>query len=218
MPARTKPTALKLELPFLATVVGRRGSGKSNMLRFLLRTIARAGQVRDVWVFTSTAFTGDWGRTVGEHRVYENFDEELLNGILQRQAAARAAGTPNEALLILDDVLGSMSFTSSVWKLLASTGRHYNLSVLLVSQHYHAIPPLVRLNSDYFMLLGPTSERAWRSAYQEFAPTKTWQELKAAGETAVGPLGQALVVDQRSPPHLKVIRAPPPSQLDFKIV
>jgi hypothetical protein len=188
------------------------------MLRFLLRTIARAGQVRDVWVFTSTAFTGDWGRTVGEHRVYENFDEELLNGILQRQAAARAAGTPNEALLILDDVLGSMSFTSSVWKLLASTGRHYNLSVLLVSQHYHAIPPLVRLNSDYFMLLGPTSERAWRSAYQEFAPTKTWQELKAAGETAVGPLGQALVVDQRSPPHLKVIRAPPPSQLDFKIV
>jgi hypothetical protein len=218
MAAKTKAAALKLELPFLATVCGRRGSGKTNLVRFLLRTIARAGQVRDVWVFTSTAFTGDWGRTVGASRVYENFDEELLHGILQRQAAARAAGTPNEALLILDDVLGSMSFTSSVWKLLASTGRHYNLSIVLVSQHYHAIPPLVRLNSDYFMLLGPTSERAWRSAYQEFAPTKTWLELKAAGEKAVGPLGQALVVDQRSPPHLKVIRAPPPSQLVFTIV
>jgi hypothetical protein len=216
MPAKTNG-ALKLELPFLATVCGRRGSGKTNLVRWLLRTIARGGQVRDVWVFTSTAFTGHWQSTVGESRVYENFDEELLHGILQRQAAARAAGRPNEALLILDDVLGSMSFTSSVWKLLASTGRHYNLSVVLVSQHYHAIPPLVRLNSDYFMMLGPTSERAWRSAYQEFAPTKTWQELKAAGEKAVGPLGQALVIDQRSPPHLKVIRAPPPSQLNYKI-
>ena len=208
---------LKLELPFLATVCGRRGSGKTNLVRWLLRTIARCGQVRDVWVFTSTAFTGAWQETVGESRVYENFDEELLNGILQRQAAARAAGRPNEALLILDDVLGSMSFTSSVWKLLASTGRHYNLSVILVSQHYHAIPPLVRLNSDYFVVLGPTSERAWRSAYQEFAPTKTWQELKATGEKAVATLGQALVVDQRSPPHLKVIRAPPPSQLSYTI-
>ena len=46
MPPKTK--SLALELPFLATVCGRRGSGKTTLVRYLLRTIARGGQVRDV--------------------------------------------------------------------------------------------------------------------------------------------------------------------------
>ena len=112
-------------------------------------------------------------------------------------------------------MLGSFSFAQPIWSTIASTGRHYNLSVLLATQHYFAVPPLVRLNSDYFALMGPTSDRAWKQAYNEFSPTKTARELRDWGGRALTPIGAAVVIDQRDAPHLKVLRAP--ERIQFRI-
>ena len=216
MPAKERGGILTLRTPFLATVCGRRGSGKTTLMKYILRTLARRGDIKDVFVVSSTLFTQDWMNVVGEDRCFGAEDvEDILRRILDRQAHARESGRPNPALLILDDVLGSFSFAQPIWSTIASTGRHYDLSVILATQHYFAVPPLVRLNSDYFALLGPTSDRAWKQAYNEFSPTKTAQELREWGSRALAPIGAAVVIDQRDPPHLKVLRAP--SRVEFRI-
>jgi hypothetical protein len=63
------------------------------------------------------------------------------------------AGIQRPALLILDDCIGSANFRSPIWEKLATTCRHPDLSVIVVTQHIFRLPPTLRDNCDTVLIL-----------------------------------------------------------------
>lgn len=187
----------KLQVPMLATIVGRRTSGKTTLMKHFLHTLAKAGDIDDVIVMCGTAFTQDWTDVVGAHRVIEDLDQEVLEIILNRLREAKRRGSQKQTLLILDDCLGSMTFTDATWRKIASAGRHYNLSVWVATQHYFAIPPLVRTNSDFVTLQGNIPQRVWKTVNEEFSPEDTWKQLEEKNKKGLANFG-AIVVDVKN--------------------
>ena len=121
--------ALELKTPHLAAVIARRNSGKSHLMKHLLHVLAKGKKFSWILVVSPTKFNQEWSDIVGEDNVVEQWDDDRIDAILKHQAQCRIDKTPNPGLLILDDCLGSASFDSPIFLRLASTGRHFDISV-----------------------------------------------------------------------------------------
>ena len=196
--------------PNLRLFLGRRNTGQRTLMIHLLRTLCKAQKFAWVRVYSPTAFTGVWGAIVGEDNVEAVFDADELESILESQAGIRSRGGKNEGLIILDDCLGAVSFQDSLWTRIASSGRHYNLSMWVSAQHLMKLPPVIRSNSDYTYVLGIQGDRVVKALYEEGGGLgcDTWQTFRERLAVAVRDYG-ALAIDshdQKTP--LKNIRAP----------
>ena len=198
-----------IKTPNLSLFLGRRNTGKSTLMIHLLRTLCRAQKFAWVRVYSPTAFTGVWGAIVGHEHVFDTFDTEELEAILEAQASIKSRGGDCQGCIILDDALGSVSFQDSLWTRIACAGRHYGLTVWISAQHLFKLPPVIRSNADYTYVLGVQPERVVKSLWEEGGglglDLPAFRERVAAAVREFG----ALVIDshdQKTP--LKNIRAP----------
>ena len=197
--------------------MARRNSGKTTLMKHLLRTLALGKKFNWVTVISATAFNGEWAAVVGEKHVLPEFDPEWLDALLERQAALKADGVDNPGLLILDDCLGSANFGSEIFTRIASAGRHYGVSVWASFQHYHRCPTVLRTNADLVFCLNVNNDRVSKALFEEYGPPgfKDWQALKAFAAKASKDYG-ALCIDNSKGGKVLVIRAPK-SRAPFKI-
>jgi hypothetical protein len=173
--------SLEIRTPHLAAFIARRNSGKSHLMRYLLRELSAAARFSWIIVVTPTAFTGEWADIVGPESVRESWDEAEIGRLLEHQKLCREKGKANPGLLILDDCLGSVHFSSPLLVRLASTGRHFDLSIWMSFQHWGKTPAFIRSNVDLMLILNPQNERIIRSLYEEFSPSgyPSWQGWKS---------------------------------------
>ena len=197
--------------------MARRNSGKTTLMKHLLRTLALGKKFNWVTVVSATAFNGEWGAVVGEKHVLPEFDPEWLDQLLRRQAALKADGVDNPGLLILDDCLGSANFQSDVFTRIASAGRHYGVTVWASFQHHFKCPTVLRTNADLVFCLNVQNDRVSKALFEEYGPPgfKDWQALKAFAAKASKDYG-ALCIDNSKGGKGLVIRAPK-SRTPFKI-
>ena len=189
-------TKLTISTPNLSLFVARRNSGKTQLQKFLLYTLARAQRFKWVLVITPTAFNGEWSSIVGEDAVLSVFDPEQVETLMQRQADLREDGIDNPGLLILDDCLGSANFQSDLFTKIASAGRHYRITVWASFQLYHKCPTVIRTNADYLYIMGVQNERVLKSLWDEYGGLG-FDNVKALKEYALKATQNfgALVVD-----------------------
>ena len=201
---------MEIRTPHLCCFIARRNSGKSHLQRYLLHCLAGASKFSHVRVITSTKFNGEWSAIVGDENVYETFNEDDIERLLDHQKACKLASKPNPILLILDDMLGSMHMQSPIMLRLASTGRHFEVSLWLTAQHYAKCPTWVRSNADHLFILNPQNDRVIRNIHDEFSPEgyddwRDWKKFVLAacrdfGVVAIGPDRIAHVI--RAPAQL----------------
>jgi hypothetical protein len=199
--------SLEIQTPHLAAFIARRNSGKSHLQKHLLHLLTKAKRFSWVRVVTPTAFTHEWSDIVGEENVRETWDEEEVERLLEHQKECREKGKPNPGLLILDDCLGTVQFQSPILVRLASTGRHFDLSLWMAFQHWGKTPAFIRSNVDLMVVLNPQSEKIVRSLYDEFCPEgfADWRAWKAYVLGATRDYG-AVVIGPDRVPHM--VRAP----------
>ena len=207
MIAPHKMSGLELRCPHLATFIARRNSGKSHLQKYLLHCLAGAGKFSWVLVISPTKFNGEWCSIVGEDNVREAWDEAEIERILEHQKACKMKGKPNPGLLILDDCLGSVHFQSPICLRLASTGRHFDVSVWISFQHWGKAPAFIRSNVDTMYIINPQNDRVIRSLHDEFSPEgyPDWRDWKRFVLEACRDFGVVAVGSDRIP---HVIRAP----------
>ena len=201
---------LILKTPHLGLFVARRNSGKSHLMAHLLHTLARGKKFSWVLVISPTAFTGAWAEIVGRDHVYQEFDSDHLDTIMEEQAELREQGVDNPGLIILDDCLGAANFNSDTFTKLAASGRHYGITLWISFQSYFKAPTVVRANSDYLFILGTQNERVVKALYDEFGGLgfESQAALRAYTASATANYGALCVdnLDQKAP--TKIIRAP----------
>lgn len=126
-------------------------SGKSTLVSELSRQMMTAGKVDRIVVLCPTSDlqpeTYYFISKNHPENLITNPTDELIQEILEQQKQSKLNGTNIRSLLILDDVIGeNMKFKSAdVWKKVATSVRHYNMSVLLLLQNISGeIPPILK--------------------------------------------------------------------------
>jgi hypothetical protein len=157
-PADTVGDVRKLELlyfkpecvpdSFSAILYGQRRTGKTTWLTWFLYCMQ--GKVDHVVCFSSTNFTGHYGQYMNPDLCYDSFNEDVLQKVLDIQAAT-PAGQRKRVLVILDDVLDQEKELrqSTSLKALFTMGRHYGISVVVTTQYAKCIPVGWRRNVDF---------------------------------------------------------------------
>ena len=149
------PLTIELQDCF-SLVIGRRGSGKSVLLKWLIRQSRNL--FSEVFIFSPSSFSGYWSDVLDESNIFLEYDEAWVQKLVDKMTGLNKGKNQQSpdfkrVMLVLDDVISSdaKSQTSKMLKLLATRGRHLGITCIISSQHinFGAVGPTLRNNSDY---------------------------------------------------------------------
>jgi len=158
--------------PFLVLACGAKASGKTVCIKYVIRAYARTFQ--QVVVFAPTALNGFYD-FLPPKAVHDDYDADVMNGLLAKQEANKRAGKSVHVLVVMDDIIGSSTIKwekrcqnelSKLW----AANRHWNLSVIVVTQSLRKVPRLLRDNVDYAVIFRVMRE-AFAGLYETFGHT-----------------------------------------------
>ena len=150
---------------------GRRGSGKSTMLKHLL-FLKQHIQHGLVCSATEKA-TGDLEQHVPAAYIRCEYDDDITRSVIkfQRKAAGKTGNKqkPPAAFLVFDDTMFDKRFPSSPeTRRLFMNGRHYNIYTLITSQYAMDLPPAMRANIDYVIMFNEPTKQNRVKLYNNF--------------------------------------------------
>lgn len=140
---------------FTLVFYGKRREGKTHMMEPILYQLRPYFPY--VVVFTKTGFNGDLARMFPKSLILGDFNDTVINAILdeqqQRVAASKASPEPRpncRLLLVFDDVLSAevaYRYSKSMERLFYE-GRHYKICCICTSQDAKGLPPALKQNTD----------------------------------------------------------------------
>ena len=175
--------------PFRMLNSGSSGSGKSMLVLNLLQ---RKNFMKDffdeIFLFSPTA-RGDQIQQLldlSEDNICDELNDsgiEQLDYVFEKQnELVEEMGYLNspKVLIIFDDVISSPRFmNSNTFKRCFIQGRHINLSVIINTQKYHAIPRTMRLNCTDVAFFPSSQSEVARIAEEFTPPSKTVKQFTA---------------------------------------
>ena len=134
--------------------IAKRRSGKSFLIRDILYQIRKRFCGGIIMSGTEEANGFYEGMGIPPAYIFHDFDEAALERLVDTQKRLTKAGTAQPVFVVLDDVAYSKTiFNRKVIRELALNGRHYRITLILALQYALDIPPAIRSNLDYVMLL-----------------------------------------------------------------
>jgi len=137
-------------LPLSMLLVGKRRSGKTNLLIKMLNSAYFINNFDNVFIFSPTIELDETWETVRDYPTkrkiikFDKFDETIIDDILQLQRVSE-----DSSLIIIDDFAEKLKGKrGNVLEQLATKGRHFNASFIFTSQKYNAVPTIIRNNVD----------------------------------------------------------------------
>ena len=146
---------MEISVPFSMVVVSKRNSGKSYLTKHLLNMFMIENKLFDyIVLFSSTAHLTKDFECLPKKAIQDDFSTTKINKILEHQKKSKDSKNPKQCLIILDDTIGQkldISFKTNL-DLLFSRGRHYNISIIFISQYIkNYISTTIRNNIDYLL-------------------------------------------------------------------
>lgn len=136
-------------------LLGKRNSGKSQMLRYLLQKFK--SKISKTFVICPTEEVNNfYSDIVPVENIFPQYNEEWVKALISKttkQMKNKKEGeSPKQVVLILDDCIADTNFKSSeTLKILFARGRHIFISILITSQYLNSIPPIARNNCDWVL-------------------------------------------------------------------
>ena len=134
-----------------------RGSGKSEMLRYLV--MAEQHKFNKIFIISPTNITnGFYNDFIPKENIFSEWSDEWVENLIEilknlNKNKKSQTDSPKNVLLVLDDCCSNTRFHSSrTFEKIFTTGRHYFLSCIITSQYITHIPPSARTNCDYILV------------------------------------------------------------------
>ena len=151
------------------TFVSRRNSGKSHLARHLLYNLLDNDLIDEAFIFSQTEYVSKSFDCLPSSHVFSGWKPDIVNKIMKKQeqqVTKKGRDASHRVLLILDDVVGSLSPTDQTIQKLYTLGRHFNITVICLLQYSKGVlSPCLRCNSDY-LFLGRLSTQALGVLYE----------------------------------------------------
>ena len=94
-------------------------------------------------------------------------------------------GLSNKVLLILDDSISSKTIKSPSFRKFLLNSRHYNISVIFVSQSYMLLDRTIRINNSFLSILEVANLTNLRQIYEENSAGLDWATWKDVYDTCI---------------------------------
>lgn len=171
---------------FMMCMAAPRGSGKSFLMKQLLKTIFHDAFDHVIIICPSLDVNQDYDDFINDKRFifYPHITEQELDDIFdrlynvkanyiraQRTQRSSSKTRPPRVLVIFDDCIdtGMINFRGPVDKF-AQRGRHIDVSCAVLAQGMASISLPVRRNSDYFLIFRPYNFTETERFLNEFIP------------------------------------------------
>lgn len=170
------------EPSFVSYIVGKRNSGKTYLLiQMLISKQLLKGKFDEVIIINPTINYDDKYKVVKFSRVFTEFSTELLDSLIVEFEAKRTEKKDYKTLLILDDCISQADFKNNLaghpLNTMAVNGRHWGLSLMILSQKWSAISSYIRAQLDYIILFEFKNQYEIDALYKEYG-VGTKEEFK----------------------------------------
>jgi hypothetical protein len=141
----------QIAVPFSMSVASKRNTGKTLLVSVLIKALLDADAVDVVLVMSQTQHVND-DYSFLPQRLRQSFSEDTIKKLMDLQGKVPKKQR-EQVLLVLDDVLSDKDAERSRFiKRLYTLGRHYDISIILISQTSNvALTPAIKQNSDYLL-------------------------------------------------------------------
>lgn len=165
--------------PFRAVIVGGSGAGKTNTC---MNIVFQGKNFEHIYLYAKCLTEPLYKALIG---TYEKAGLKARTNLITYSDDIKDVIKPEDVdqskqnLVIFDDlVTASIKEQKNIMDMFVR-GRKYNISCIYISQSYHSIPKLIRLNSSHFILKSINSIKDFRMLIRDTGNTKTIQELQA---------------------------------------
>ena len=178
--------------PHVTAIIGRKGSGKSQLMLDLLLNPRGFCGVYDEIIFISPTFESQFESLWSTLRpkgisVYENLTAELLDEIRMKQMQFQKSERP-QILVIFDDNSELMRhLDSTTVNFFVSNSRHAHISCVFVCQKIMQMPTCVRCNTDSYITFSACSEIEINALFKEVSVVDKKRFLRLFREITLEP-------------------------------
>jgi hypothetical protein len=138
----------------IVSLIGKRNSGKSQMLRYLV--LQQRPLFKKIFVICPTETVNHFYKDlVAKENIFDSYNEDWIDKLIKKMTELNSGKSDDDAshvLLILDDCCSDTNFhQSKTFKKLCTRGRHIKISVIITCQYIYQVPPVARNNSDFIL-------------------------------------------------------------------
>ena len=166
-----------INIPTRIALIGSSGSGKSNIL---INLIYKMNCFSKIYMFVKCPDEPLYKFFIDKIReVEKKFKTEILMVSTELDDIPEVDDFDRDEnnLCVFDDVISESSLKLKKIKDLWIRGRKQNITTVFLSQSYHAIPLLIRQNTDILLFKKIGTERNLKMILSEFKLDKTMDEL-----------------------------------------
>ena len=180
----------RLKPDVMVAIEGKRRSGKTNLLRAMLKAMRRF--FPEVYIFTGTKMSQEYKGLVPDRYIFDNLqqfppDDPRYPGGMDaflhiwhrqeeriREMRRRKINDQNiDVLVIIEDLVANEQSHRGfhdipLFNRIAYNGRHGHLSLWVTSQNIKAVPPAIKDNVDIAAILTATSQRTKETVREAF--------------------------------------------------
>ncbi len=166
-----------IKTPCILLAVGHCGSGKTVAMEYTIKTLKAFDFI--VIISNTALFNNsyDFLKDMGiNHRIYNGSNcDKIFKTIMKIQEFSKDR---KRVCICADDILGSLTNSKTFLKL-ASTYRHFNISLFLTSQYVSAQTTIIRELANYCFIFESRTDSSRKAIYQSyFGDCGTFIEFK----------------------------------------
>lgn len=151
------------------TIIGKRGSGKSVLIKALLNAKKHLIPV-GVAISGSEDTNGFYSRMFPRLFVYDKFRTSIIDALHKRQKIAKEYLPNSWAVLVMDDCMDDVKlFNEPTMIGLFKNSRHWNLLSIFANQYVFDFKPVIRTNIDGVFIFRDANMANRQKIYANFA-------------------------------------------------
>lgn len=145
--------------PALLLFFAKRNSGKTTAIKDILIRNRLRGNFTSVIAVCPTDFEKSYVTSSAADIVLSEYREIIIERLLDNcKRYIQTHGKKPKIALVLDDCLEEVNWTSDkVIQSIATTGRHYGITLFIATQKPTSLPPIFRRNADYAIIFRQVS-------------------------------------------------------------
>ena len=162
---------MNIQTGTLIFIAGSPGSGKSNMIKYLMSQMYKS--LHYGIIVCPTSYDGySW---LPQRWIHSTYNDSLIEGLMNIQESNKR----NNTFIILDDCLGSINWNSNILQHFITTLRHMRITVMIATQYCSKIPTLFRETVNYGFIFSQNSEPAFKGTFSAFGQSHSrWDKWR----------------------------------------
>src|SRR5690606_27755811 len=147
---------MDITTPGLVIISGQQGSGKSNLLKYIVKLLRK--QLKYGVMFSQTAFNEGNLDYIPEKYIHTQYNPEILHNLMKIQAGLDKENR-HLAFVIFDDCIVDSWVNCKWFNQLVTQVRHYNILIIITTQYINKVPIMVRENAFQVAMFSADTHR-----------------------------------------------------------